>query len=327
MENSIRVGIVGYGNLGKGVEIAIHRNPDLKLVGVFTRRDPSTIQTVFPGVEVFTYDEMEKFTDKIDVMVLCGGSASDLPTMSPEIVAKFNIVDSFDNHSKIPAHIEKVDRVAKESGKVGVVSVGWDPGLFSMNRLLGEIVLPTGGTHTFWGEGLSQGHSEAVRRIEGVKAGVQYTVPIDLILEKARAGEGAELTGADRHKRVCYVVADEKDQTRIENEIKTMPDYFAPYDTTVHFISEEELKQNHSKMKHGGFVIRSGNTSDDNQATVEFALALDSNPEFTASVLVAYARAAYHLNKRGETGAKTAFDIPLSVMTNKSSAEIYKDLL
>lgn len=324
MENKIRIGIVGYGNLGKGVEIAIQKNPDLALIGVFTRRDPKSIETNSP---VYHYDEIETFTDKIDVMILCGGSASDLPTMSPEIASMFNIVDSYDNHAKIAKHIENVNLNAKKSGKVAIVSVGWDPGLFSMNRLLGEIVLPDGGTHTFWGEGLSQGHSEAVRRINGVKNAVQYTVPIPEILEKARAGEGADLKAADRHKRVCYVVADEKDHERIEQEIKTMPDYFAPYDTTVHFISEEAFHNEHQKMKHGGFVIRSGKTSTSNNETVEFSLTLDSNPEFTASVLVAYARAAFKISQRGESGAKTVFDIPLADMTHRSYAEIIKDLL
>lgn len=328
MEQKIRIGIVGYGNLGKGAELAIYQNTDMELVGIFTRRDPASIQTAHKGVAVYRYEEMDQFKDDIDVMILCGGSASDLPTMSQEIVQQFNIVDSFDNHAKIPDHIARVEEKAKASGKLGVVSVGWDPGLFSMNRLLGEIVLPTANTYTFWGDGLSQGHSEAVRRVPGVKDAVQYTVPVPEELEKARSGEGASANGADRHKRVCYVVAEDEDkQADIEQAIKTMPDYFEPYDTTVYFITEDELQTNHSKMKHGGFVIHAGETSKGNQQTIEFSLALDSNPEFTASVLVAYARAAYTLNKVGDTGAKTAFDIPLSALTHRSSADIYRSLL
>ncbi|MDY0405134.1 diaminopimelate dehydrogenase [Virgibacillus sp. 179-BFC.A HS] len=326
MANNIRVGIVGYGNLGRGVEIAISKNPDLTLAGIFTRRDPKSL-TPASKTPVYAYDEMSNFKDDMDVMILCGGSATDLPVMSPEIAGSFNIVDSFDNHSKIPDHFAAVNKAAEESGKVAVISVGWDPGLFSLNRLLGEIVLPQGDTFTFWGEGLSQGHSDAVRRIEGVKKAVQYTVPIEEVLQEAREGKGADLTSAQRHKRVCYVVADEKDQARIEQEIKTMPDYFAPYDTTVNFISEEEFNKNHTKMKHGGVVIRSGKTSEEHKETVEFSLNLDSNPEFTASVLVAYARAAFRLNQEGGKGAKTAFDIPFAYLTPKSHAQILKDLL
>ncbi|MDY0408868.1 diaminopimelate dehydrogenase [Paracerasibacillus soli] len=316
MENKIiRIGIVGYGNLGRGAELAIEKQSDMTLVGIFTRRAPSDVQPVFTNTHVYAYEELSQYQDKIDVLILCGGSASDLPQMSPELVTMYNIVDSFDNHAKIVDHLHHVQEAATKSGKVGVISVGWDPGLFSMNRVLGEIVIPDGGTHTFWGEGLSQGHSEAVRRVTGVKHAVQYTVPIEDVLEKAREGIGADLSAADRHKRVCYVVADEKDYERIEQEIKTMPDYFAPYETTVHFISEAQFLKDHQKMKHGGFVIRSGNTSSENKQAYEFSLALDSNPKFTASVLVAYARAAFKLNQFGETGAKTAFDIPLSFLS------------
>lgn len=328
MENKIRIGIVGYGNLGRGSEIAIDKNSDMTLVAVFTRREPSTIQTVKAHVKVVPYDEIEDFKDDIDVMVLCGGSASDLPKMSHQIARMYNVVDSFDNHAKILEHIARVDPAARQNGKTAVVSIGWDPGLFSMNRLLGETVLPDGGTHTFWGEGLSQGHSEAVRRIQGVKDAVQYTVPIPEVLEEARAGKGADLTASERHQRVCFVVAeDEGEQARIENEIKTMPDYFADYVTTVHFISEQELAQNHSKMKHGGFVIRSGDTSGENHQTVEFSATLESNPEFTASVLAAYARAAFNLNQNGESGAKTAFDIPFSYLTPKTREEVIREWL
>lgn len=328
MANKIRIGIVGYGNLGRGAEMAVWKNPDMTLVGVFTRRDPSTVRTVNPDIDVFPYEDMKDFQDQIDVMILCGGSATDLPKMSPEIVEMYNIVDSYDNHAKIPDHLKRVEEPAVQNGKTGIVAVGWDPGLFSMNRLLGEIVLPEGSTYTFWGDGLSQGHSEAVRGVEGVKNAVQYTVPIKEVLEDARSGKGASSKAAQRHQRVCYVVAeDETERSRIEKEIKTMPDYFEDYDTTVHFISEEELEKNHSKMRHGGFVIRSGNTSSENHQAVEFSLTLESNPEFTASVLVAYARAAFKMNQKGETGAKTAFDVPFSYMTHRSVADVIKELL
>lgn len=323
----IKIGIIGYGNLGRGAELAIQNNLDMELVGIFTRRDPATIKTATNHVKVYSYHDIESFKGKIDVMVLCGGSASDLPKMSPEVVKHFSIVDSYDNHAKIPEHYERVNEAALKGENTAIISTGWDPGLFSLNRLLGEIVIPNGGTHTFWGEGLSQGHSEAVRRIKGVKHAVQYTVPIESVLADARRGKGENLSAAERHKRVCYVVADEKEHERIEKEIKTMPDYFAPYDTTVHFIDEETFFNEHQKMKHGGFVIRSGKTSPDHQQTVEFALTLESNPEFTASVLVAYARAAHRLQKKGEVGAKTPFDVPFALMTNKTTAQIMKELL
>lgn len=323
----IKIGIIGYGNLGRGAELAIQNNLDMELVGIFTRRDPATIKTATNHVKVYSYHDIESFKGKIDVMVLCGGSASDLPKMSPEVVEHFPIVDSYDNHAKIPEHYERVNEAALKGGNTAIISTGWDPGLFSLNRLLGEIVIPKGGTHTFWGEGLSQGHSEAVRRIKGVKHAVQYTVPIESVLADARRGKGENLSAAERHKRVCYVVADEKEHKRIEKEIKTMPDYFAPYDTTVHFIDEATFFNEHQKMKHGGFVIRSGKTSPNHQQTVEFALTLESNPEFTASVLVAYARAAHRLQKKGEIGAKTPFDVPFALMTNKTTAQLMKELL
>lgn len=326
--NKIKVGIVGYGNLGRGAEIAVSKNPDMELVAIFTRRDPAQIETVHEHIAVHSQSDIGKFKDSIDVMILCGGSANDLPEMSPEIAQMYNIVDSFDNHAKIPEHVNRVDEQAQANGTIGIVSTGWDPGLFSMNRLLGEIVVPQGKTTTFWGEGLSQGHSEAVRRVDGVKDAVQYTVPIEEQLQRARTNQGAHPDAAKRHKRVCYVVAEEgEDQERIRHDIETMPDYFADYDTTVHFISEEDLQKNHDKMKHGGFVIRSGQTTDDHAQTVEFSLTLESNPEFTASVLVAYARAAYTLNQQGQTGARTVFDVPLSALTHKSSAQIMKELL
>lgn len=327
MGDKIKVGIVGYGNLGRGAELAISHTTDMELVGIFTRRKPSSIQTEYNQTAVYTMDDMNNFTEKIDVMILCGGSANDLPEMSPDIVSQYNIVDSFDNHSNIPDHLQRVHEAATRSGKIGVISVGWDPGLFSMNRLLGESILPQGETFTFWGEGLSQGHSEAVRRVEGVKDAVQYTVPDEAELNKARSGEGADASAANRHQRVCYVVADEADQARIEKEIKNMPHYFVDYETTVHFISEEELSRNHSKMRHGGFVIHSGETSPEHNQALEFSATLESNPEFTASVLVAYGRAAYKLNQAGEKGAKTAFDIPFAALSPKPREEIIRDLL
>lgn len=327
MVQHIRVGIVGYGNLGRGAEMAIKKTSDMELIGVFTRREPKAIQTIAADTKVYHMDEINNFHGKIDVMILCGGSANDLPKMSPDIVRQFNIVDSFDNHSQILEHLKRVDEKAQASGKIGIISVGWDPGLFSMNRLLGESILPQGETYTFWGEGLSQGHSEAVRRVDGVKNAVQYTVPIETELNKARTGQGADFNAAKRHKRVCYVVADKQDEERIEQEIKTMPHYFADYDTDVHFITADELAKNHSKMRHGGFVIHSGETSENHNQALEFSATLDSNPEFTASVLVAYARAAYKLNQAGEKGAKTAFDVPFSALTHKSREEVVRELL
>lgn len=327
MVKKIQVGIMGYGNLGRGAELAIKQTEDMELVGVFTRRDPATIETYLEQTVVYHSDEIKHYQETIDVLVLCGGSAKDLPEMSPKLVKSFNIVDSFDNHANIPEHLKRVHEQAEQSGKIGIISVGWDPGLFSMNRLLGESILPQGETYTFWGEGLSQGHSEAVRGVDGVKNAVQYTVPDEDELNKARSGEGPNKDAAKRHKRICYVVADENNHSQIEQDIKTMPHYFIDYDTTVHFISEEELLANHSKMRHGGFVIHSGETNENNNQSLEFSATLDSNPEFTASVLVAYARAAYKLNKSGDKGAKTAFDIPLTALSSKSREDIIRELL
>lgn len=326
--SKIRIGIVGYGNLGRGVEAAITQNDDMELVAVFSRRDPSTVAIQTEGVTVAHVDEAVQFKDKIDVMVLCGGSAKDLPEQVPHFAQWFNTIDSYDTHAKIPEFFESVDRVAAESGKVSIISVGWDPGLFSLNRLLGEAVLPAGNTYTFWGDGLSQGHSDAIRRVNGVKAGVQYTLPIREAVDRVRSGENPELTTREKHARECYVVLEEgADAAAIEKEIKEMPNYFADYDTTVHFISEEELKAEHSGMPHGGFVIRSGESAAGDKQIVEFSLKLGSNPMFTSSVLVASARAAYKLAAAGDCGAKTVFDVPFGLLSPKSAAELRKELL
>ncbi len=330
MAEKIRVGIIGYGNLGKGVELALMQNPDMKLAAVFTRRAPEAVKLLDSGVKVYTVSEAEKMKDQIDVMILCGGSATDLPEQSPHFAEMFNIVDSFDTHAKIPQHFEAVDKTAKSAGKVGIISIGWDPGLFSINRMMTEAILPEGKSYTFWGRGVSQGHSDAIRRVKGVKAGVQYTIPVEEAVEKARSGSGPELTTREKHLRECFVVAEDgADKAKIENEIKNMPNYFSDYDTVVNFISEEELKTNHAAMPHGGFVIRSGNTGEGSKSknVIEFSLKLDSNPEFTSSVLVAYARAAYKLNKEGHAGAKTIFDIPVGYLSVKSPAELRKELL
>ena len=327
---SIRIGIMGYGNLGRGVECAIKQNDDLELVGVFTRRNPCDVKILTDGVGVYSTDDVLKMKDKIDVLVLCGGSATDLPKQTPEYVKYFNVVDSFDTHAKIPEHFENVDKAAKESGKVGIISVGWDPGMFSLNRLYGNAILSQGYDYTFWGKGVSQGHSDAIRRIDGVKDARQYTVPVEDALEAVRRGENPTLTTRQKHTRECFVVAEEgADKARIEQEIKTMPNYFADYDTTVYFISEEELIKNHSGIPHGGVVIRSGNTGweGENKHVIEYKLTLDSNPEFTTSVLVAYARAAYRMNKEGQSGCKTVFDIPPAYLSSKSGEELRKDLL
>ncbi|MEK3933953.1 diaminopimelate dehydrogenase [Sporosarcina sp. FSL W7-1349] len=324
----IRIGIAGYGNLGRGVESAIGQNEDMELVGVFTRRKPEDVQLINQTVPVHPLDEIERFKDEIDVLILCGGSKNDLPEQGPALSAIFNTVDSFDTHAKIPAYYEAVDASAKPNGNTAIISVGWDPGLFSINRLFGEAVLPEGATYTFWGKGLSQGHSDAVRRVEGVKGGVQYTLPASEAIERVRSGSLPELTTREKHTRECYVVLDEgADAEKVKQEIVTMPDYFADYDTTVHFISEEELKRDHSAMPHGGFVIRSGKTGEGNSQVMEYALTLDSNPEFTSSVLVAYARAAYRLNQNGESGAKTVFDIAPGLLSPKSPADLRKELL
>lgn len=325
--SKIRVGIVGYGNLGRGVEYAISQNTDMELVSVFTRRDPSTVN-VASNASVYLVDDAEKFQNDIDVMILCGGSATDLPEQGPHFAQWFNTIDSFDTHAKIPEFFAAVDDIAQKSGKVSVISVGWDPGLFSLNRLLGESVLPVGTTYTFWGDGLSQGHSDAVRRIEGVKNAVQYTLPIKEAVERVRNGENPELTTREKHARECWVVLEEgADAAKVEQEIVTMPNYFDEYNTTVNFISEDEFKANHTGMPHGGFVIRSGESGADDKQILEFSLKLDSNPNFTSSVLVAYARAAHRLSQAGDKGAKTVFDIPFGLLSPKSAAELRAELL
>ena len=327
---SIRIGIFGYGNLGRGVEAAIRQNPDMTLAAVFTRRDPSTLKINTEGVPVLNISDAEKMVNDIDVMILCGGSATDLPTQTPETVKLFNVVDSFDTHAKIPEHFEAVDSAARESGKVGIISVGWDPGLFSLNRLYGSAVLSEGKDYTFWGKGVSQGHSDAIRRVEGVLDAKQYTIPVDEALDAVRSGSEPELTTRQKHIRECFVVAkDGADTKRIEAEIKSMPNYFADYDTTVHFITKEELDRDHSGIPHGGFVIRSGKTgfNKEHNHIIEYSLKLDSNPEFTASVLVAYARAAYKLSLDKVSGCKTVLDIPPAYLSAKSDAELRKELL
>ncbi len=324
----IRIGIVGYGNLGKGVELAIKQNPDMKLTYVFTRRAPEDIKLKDSSVKVMHVSDAEKVKNEIDVMILCGGSATDLPEQGPVFARMFNTVDSFDTHAKIPEYFDAVDQASKAAGKVGIISVGWDPGLFSMNRILAEAVLPQGTEYTFWGRGVSQGHSDAIRRVKGVKGGVQYTIPKDEAIQRVRNGENPNLSTREKHFRDCYVVAEEgADKAAIEKEIVNMPNYFADYETKVTFISEEELRKNHSAMPHGGFVIRSGNTGENTKHIIEFSLKLDSNPEFTASVLVAAARATYRLSSEGQSGAKTMFDIPLGYLSIKSATQLRKELL
>ncbi len=326
----IRIGILGYGNLGRGIECAIRQNDDMELAAVFTRRDPSTVKINTEGVGVYSVDEAVSMKDKIDVMILCGGSATDLPVQTPEYAKYFNVVDSFDTHAKIPEHFANVDKAAKESGKIGIISVGWDPGMFSLNRMYAGAILTDGADYTFWGRGVSQGHSDAIRRIEGVKDARQYTVPVEDALNAVRSGENPELTTRQKHTRECYVVAEEgADKARIEHEIKTMPNYFADYDTTVHFISEEELQRDHAGIPHGGVVIRTGKTglNGENKHIIEYHLKLDSNPEFTSSVLVAYARAAYRMNQEGTSGCKTVFDIAPAYLSSKSGEELRKTLL
>ena len=325
---SIRIGILGYGNLGRGVESAVRQNPDMELIGVFTRRDPSSVKTA--GAKVFHTDEAVNMKDQIDVMILCGGSATDLPVQTPKFAQYFNVIDSFDTHAKIPEHFAAVDAAAKQSGKVAVISVGWDPGLFSVSRLYAGAVLPDGSDYTFWGKGVSQGHSDAIRRIEGVLDARQYTIPVPAALEAVRAGQAPSLSTREKHTRECFVVAAEgADLARIEREIVTMPNYFDEYDTTVHFISAEELQKDHSGIPHGGFVIRSGKTglNRENSHVIEYSLKLDSNPEFTFSVLVAFARAAFRMNAEGQTGCKTIFDIPPALLSPKSGEELRKTLL
>jgi diaminopimelate dehydrogenase len=326
----IRIGIYGYGNLGRGVESAIRQNKDMELVAVFTRRDPASLKIQTEGVGVYHTSEAINMQDKIDVMILCGGSATDLPVQTPELAKYFNVVDSFDTHAKIPEHFANVDAAAKESGRVGLISVGWDPGMFSLNRLYAEAVLPDGKDYTFWGKGVSQGHSDAIRRVEGVLDGKQYTIPVDSALEAVRNGENPELTARQKHLRECFVVArDGADKAKIEETIKNMPNYFADYDTTVHFITKEELDRDHSGIPHGGFVIRSGRTGFglEHGHIIEYSLKLDSNPEFTASVITAYARAAYRLNKEGARGAKTVLDIPPAYLSAATGEELRGRLL
>ena len=327
---SIRIGIMGYGNLGRGIECAVKQNDDMELAAVFTRRDPSTLSILTEGVPVYSADEAEAHKDEIDVLILCGGSATDLPKQTREYVKYFNVVDSFDTHAKIPEHFAAVDEVANASGKIGIISVGWDPGMFSLNRLYANAILPNGMDYTFWGKGVSQGHSDAIRRVEGVLNGKQYTIPVEAALEAVRSGENPDLTTRQKHTRECFVVAAEgADKAKIEAEIKNMPNYFADYDTTVHFIAEEELEREHGGIPHGGFVIRSGKTgwNEENSHVIEYSLKLDSNPEFTASVIAAYARAAYKLNKEGVSGCKTAFDIAPAYLSKLSGEEIRAHLL
>ena len=327
---SIRIGIFGYGNLGRGVESAIRQNKDMELAAVFTRRDPKSVRIATEGVAVYQADSVSEHVNDIDVMIICGGSATDLPVQTPELAKYFNVVDSFDTHARIPEHFANVDKTASEYGKVAMISVGWDPGMFSLNRLYASAILPEGKDYTFWGKGVSQGHSDAIRRVEGVLDGKQYTIPVDSALDAVRSGSNPELTTRQKHIRECFVVAEEgADLVRIENEIKNMPNYFADYDTTVHFISAEELKRDHSGIPHGGFVIRSGKTglNSEHNHIIEYSLKLDSNPEFTASVIVAYARAAYRLNKEGASGCKTVFDIPPAYLSVLSSEELRKSML
>ena len=326
----IRIGILGYGNLGKGVESAIRQNPDMELVAVFTRRDPQSLQVRTEGVRVFSADALENMQDEIDVLILCGGSATDLPVQTPKYAALYNVVDSFDTHARIPEHFDDVDRAARQGGKIGIISCGWDPGMFSLNRLYANCILPEGKDYTFWGKGVSQGHSDAVRRIAGVKDARQYTIPVPEALDAVRSGKNPELTTRQKHTRECFVVAEEgADLARIEEEIKTMPNYFSDYDTTVHFITEEEMKRDHSGLPHGGCVIRTGKTGLENEHghVIEYSLKLDSNPEFTSSVLLAYARAAYRLAAEGQCGCKTVFDIAPAYLSAKSGEELRKMML
>lgn len=327
---SIKVGILGYGNLGRGIECAVKQSDDMELVAVFTRRDPSTVTIQTEGVTVANVSDVEDYKNKIDVMILCGGSATDLPEQTPKYAKLFNVVDSFDTHARIPEHFGNVDAAAKEGSNVAIISVGWDPGLFSLARIYGNAILPEGKDYTFWGKGVSQGHSDAIRRVEGVKDAKQYTIPVDEALDAVRSGSNPELTTRQKHTRECFVVLEEgADAKKVEEEIVNMPNYFADYDTTVHFISEEELKANHSGIPHGGFVIRTGKTGWDSQNNnvIEYSLKLDSNPEFTTSVLIAYARAAYKLSKEGVSGCKSVFDIAPAYLSPKSGEELRKELL
>ena len=326
----MKVGILGYGNLGKGIECAIKQNEDMELAAVFTRRDPKSVSILTKNVPIYSVTEIENFKDKIDVLVICGGSATDLPKQTPEYAKYFNVIDSFDTHANIPQHFKNVDAVAKESGHVAMISCGWDPGMFSLNRLYANAILPEGNDYTFWGKGVSQGHSDAIRRVEGVKDGKQYTIPVESALEAVRSGVNPELSTRQKHIRECFVVAeDNADQNKIEETIKNMPNYFADYDTTVHFISQDELNKNHAGIPHGGFVFRTGVTGweKEHKHVIEYRLQLDSNPEFTASVIVAFARAINRLQKEGQTGCKTVFDIAPAYLSAKSGEELRQHLL
>ncbi|MCI5697110.1 MAG: diaminopimelate dehydrogenase [Spirochaetia bacterium] len=326
----MKIGILGYGNLGKGIECAIKQNPDCELKAVFTRRDPSTVKLLTAGVPVYNVKDILDHKDEIDVLVLCGGSATDLPEQTPEYAKYFNVIDSFDTHAKIPQHFANVDAAAKSSNHVALISAGWDPGMFSLNRLYANCILPNGTDYTFWGKGVSQGHSDAIRRIEGVKNGKQYTIPVQAALDAVRSGSNPELTTRQKHTRECFVVAEEgADKARIEKEIKEMPNYFADYDTTVHFISEEELLKNHSGIPHGGFVIRTGKTGWGNEFNnvIEYSLKLDSNPAFTSSVIIAYARAVNRLQKEGKSGCITVFDVAPAYLSPLTGDDLRAHLL
>ncbi len=330
MVTSMKVGIYGYGNLGRGIECAVKNSDDMELVAVFTRRDPATVKIQTETAKVYAAADVADFKDKIDVMIICGGSATDLPKQTPELAKMFNVIDSFDTHARIPEHFANVDKSAKDNGNIALISAGWDPGMFSLNRLYANAILPNGNDYTFWGKGVSQGHSDAIRRVKGVKNGKQYTIPVESALTAVRNGENPELTTRQKHIRECFVVAEEgADLAAIEKEIKEMPNYFADYDTTVHFISEEELAQNHSGIPHGGFVFRTGSTGWNNEHNhvIEYSLKLDSNPEFTASVIVAYARAINRLHSEGAVGCKTVFDIAPAYLSPLSGEELRAHML
>lgn len=327
---SIKIGIFGYGNLGRGVECAVRQNPDMELTAVFTRRNPEGVEILTKSAAVCRADEVNSWSDKIDVLIMCGGSATDLPVQSPQMASLFNIVDSFDTHAKIPEHYENVEAAAKKGGNIAIISVGWDPGMFSLNRMYANAILPEGKDYTFWGKGVSQGHSDAVRRIAGVKNAKQYTIPSEEALEAVRSGKNPDLSTRQKHTRECFVVLEDgADAGKVEHEIKTMPNYFADYDTTVHFITEEELLRDHSGIPHGGFVLRSGQTgwNKENHHLIEYSLKLDSNPEFTSNVIVAYARAAYRLSAEGQTGCRTVLDIAPAYLSAKSGEELRAGLL
>ncbi len=328
--SKVRIGIAGYGNLGKGVELAIRQNDDMELAGIFTRRDPSSVKPLTEGAKVFKLEDAKNMTGDIDVMIICGGSATDLPKQTPELAQYFNVIDSFDTHARIPEHFANVDKAAKDSGHLAFISLGWDPGLFSLNRLYAESILPNGKSYTFWGKGVSQGHSDAIRRVEGVKRGIQYTVPIEAAMDAVRSGSQPELTTRQKHLRECYVVPEEgADLAKIEESIKTMKNYFDEYDTTVNFISEEEFNAQHNSMPHGGFVMRSGLTGDGEKThqMIEYSLKLESNPEFTASVLICFARALNRMKNEGATGCKTAFDVPPAYLSKLSGEELRASML